>query len=560
MLTLHAYILRELLKAFGLAVLALTALFTMGGGLYNVLKFEGLSAGDLFSVLPLMIPVAITITMPVAAIFAATITYGRLAADNELVACRAAGINVHTTFLAAILLSVFVALCTTLSVNVLIPRFVDHMVGFAKGNVRQFAYNKLLQHGYVSRQQPGEDGYTLTAQTVKPVDAQELINKGFDPPGDGVSYMWVERPTLLHSDKNGELKRFSVAEGGLCQFDTRGDTVNFTLYVKNARDYEVGKRVVQIDQQKVGPYEQKIPFTPKPSMVSLAKLRQWRQSPWLNGRVAMKAADYLSKLRCSVFLHESGRVLENSQTLTLYDDAGDRYEMTAGACEAGARELVLADVVVIRSPAQRAESAGSESPVRYEAPRGRLRAAPLDDSTIVELQLDEAEGRPILEIRQVAGRSRKPRDVKPFGMTDLQIPAAIREQMDAYSPERVLDPTVEIPSEDELQKQRERLQEFSSKQQRKIVGVIHFRMSFAASALVTILMGAALGVMFRGARALAAFGLACIPFLAAALLIMMGKQLTESESTHLVGPYVIWGGLVLVAITDALILRVGVRR
>ena len=89
MVTLHAYILRELLKAFGLTVLALTALFTMGGGLYNILKFEGVSATDLFSVLPLMIPVAVTITMPVAAIFAATITYGRLAADNELVACRA---------------------------------------------------------------------------------------------------------------------------------------------------------------------------------------------------------------------------------------------------------------------------------------------------------------------------------------------------------------------------------------------------------------------------------------------------------------------------------------
>jgi hypothetical protein len=85
-------------------------------------------------------------------------------------------------------------------------------------------------------------------------------------------------------------------------------------------------------------------------------------------------------------------------------------------------------------------------------------------------------------------------------------------------------------------------------------------MSFASSALVTILMGAALGVIFRGARALAAFGLACIPFATVAVLISMGKQMTESETSHALGPFLIWGGLALVAVADVVILRFGVRR
>ena len=49
MITLHAYVLRELLKTFGLTILALTALFTMGGGLYNVVRSPGVTATSLLS-------------------------------------------------------------------------------------------------------------------------------------------------------------------------------------------------------------------------------------------------------------------------------------------------------------------------------------------------------------------------------------------------------------------------------------------------------------------------------------------------------------------------------
>ena len=90
MVTLHGYILRELLKTLGLTLAALTVLFTMGGGLYNVIRYEGVSAADVLSFIPLLLPIVLTLTLPIAALFAATMVYGRLAADNELVACRAA--------------------------------------------------------------------------------------------------------------------------------------------------------------------------------------------------------------------------------------------------------------------------------------------------------------------------------------------------------------------------------------------------------------------------------------------------------------------------------------
>jgi len=48
--------------------------------------------------------------LPVAALFATTMVYGRLAADNELTACRAAGISFFAIAWPALVLGFTVAL------------------------------------------------------------------------------------------------------------------------------------------------------------------------------------------------------------------------------------------------------------------------------------------------------------------------------------------------------------------------------------------------------------------------------------------------------------------
>ena len=52
-------------------------------------------AVEIIQVLSFVVPGAFTLSLPVAGLFSAAITYGRFAADNELNACRASGINVH---------------------------------------------------------------------------------------------------------------------------------------------------------------------------------------------------------------------------------------------------------------------------------------------------------------------------------------------------------------------------------------------------------------------------------------------------------------------------------
>jgi lipopolysaccharide export LptBFGC system permease protein LptF len=561
MVMLHAYILRELLKTFGLTLLALTALFTMGGGLYNVLKFEGVTTGDLFTLLPMLIPVTLTITMPVAALFAATMTYGRLAADNELVACRAAGINIHRVFLSAILLSVFVAALAAISVNVLIPDFMQKIAHFAKANVRDLAFHRLLQRGYIEYGKAGTEQYMLTAQQVKSVSREALVSKGFDPPGRGTSYFWVEQPTFLMIDESGELERFSVAEGGLCQFDTRDKDIEFTLYVINARDYEVGKRVVQIGKQKIGPYARAIPFLPKPSMVKLATLRDWLAAPWKAPKLEDEIDKFLGRLRAYVFYGESARRLGAGEPLVLNDNVGARYEIEAHSLTAGRKELVLEGVKVAKYDARRGGSRSSAAPIRYEALLAKLHAKPFDNGeTLITLELSQTAGQPVREYNPHAGGGDTPREKESLRLDGLLLPEYVLDRMRFCTPAAVLGRSVELPTSAELGDERLGLQESAEKLRRQIRAVIHFRFGFAGSPLVTVLMGAALGVVFRGSRALAAFGLACIPFGIVTVLMLMGRQLTESLATEIIGPYVTWGGLALVGLADGLILRLGVRR
>ena len=71
---------------------------------------------------------------------------------------------------------------------------------------------------------------------------------------------------------------------------------------------------------------------------------------------------------------------------------------------------------------------------------------------------------------------------------------------------------------------------------------------------------AILGVMFRGARMLSAFGLACIPFAAVAVVILVGKQVIEGTPSPNLGIAIIWAGLAATALGDGLLLATGVRR
>ncbi|HPM25313.1 MAG TPA: LptF/LptG family permease, partial [Phycisphaerae bacterium] len=522
-----------------------------GGGLYNIVRYEGVSAGDVFGFVPILIPIVVTLTMPMAALFATAMVYGRLAADNELLACRAAGINIHRLLLAAVLLSVFVAAFSLLFGSFIIPSFMQRIDSFTRSNIRDLVAQQLQQKGFVHRGREGEDRYTFTAEKVDYVSDAALRAKYFEV-ADGLHYLLVTNPTFLQLNRNGDLVRFAAARYVLCAFDTRVTPLEVTFHIRDGQDFEVGKRALTITDQET---RITVP-TPTPFRLTTTDLRlllRWRRAPWESPRLADELQRFLIDVTRARFYEHCVVRLQAGEAVQLHDDYGQAYTLTAARAQAGRDSLTLTrGRVAVRG-------ADGQPRLAYEAHRIDVSTLPLPDP-LVELRLVQSPEQDVLEYDLRPGQPAAARRKETLNLDRLHIPPEVVQDAQRVTAAAVLDPDVDLPLDQALGDRRIGLQKSAQQLLRKIVGTINFRLSYCSSALVTLLMGAALGIIFRGSRALAAFGLALIPFFVVLILLVLGRQLTEDPHISPIGPFVTWGGLVLMLLADGMILRLGVRR
>src|SRR6185369_14961241 len=92
MRTLHRYIVSELVGAFTLWVLMLTLVLVLVVVAAEAIRMN-LGLGPTLRLLPFVLPTALSIAVPTALLFAICLVYGRMSADNEIVASKALGIT-----------------------------------------------------------------------------------------------------------------------------------------------------------------------------------------------------------------------------------------------------------------------------------------------------------------------------------------------------------------------------------------------------------------------------------------------------------------------------------
>jgi lipopolysaccharide export system permease protein len=99
---LQRYVLGEVLRAFALAVLTMTIVFVLFMVMAEATKL-GLSPRDILTLIPFVVPSTLPYTVPVSMLFAVTVVYGRLGADNEVMAVKTAGLSAMTVIWPSIL-------------------------------------------------------------------------------------------------------------------------------------------------------------------------------------------------------------------------------------------------------------------------------------------------------------------------------------------------------------------------------------------------------------------------------------------------------------------------
>ena len=146
--TLQGYLARELARVAGLALVVLTFIMTVFA-IIEPLRKQGLSSGQAVALFVYTLPVMLSLTLPVAALFAATIVYGRFSQDNELLACRASGISTLSLLTPALLLGGVVTVASLGLNNFVAPRLAATGEQVLRANVRDILYHQLRTQTYV---------------------------------------------------------------------------------------------------------------------------------------------------------------------------------------------------------------------------------------------------------------------------------------------------------------------------------------------------------------------------------------------------------------------------
>ena len=160
---LHRYIFREVLKVFCLATIALTLMMSLGSILRPVQEY-GVGPGQVMHLMFYFLPITLTFVLPMAALFATTLIYGRFANDNELDACKASGISMASLVYPGFVLAVIVAIANLLLSFYVTPLFVERAEKSFKNDARQILFRNIQRKGFYTL--PGDNHYRIYADNA----------------------------------------------------------------------------------------------------------------------------------------------------------------------------------------------------------------------------------------------------------------------------------------------------------------------------------------------------------------------------------------------------------
>jgi lipopolysaccharide export system permease protein len=204
---LHRMILWELTKVFLIALTGITGILLMAG-LISEASQQGLGPSQVLAAIPLLIPSTLPYTIPATTLFATCIVYGRLAADNEVLAVKSAGVNVLSLVTPGVVLGLAMSVATMGLYWSAIPRTHRLLRELIFQDARELLYTLLKKHHAL--RQPGQP-YALF---VKEVRGERLVC-----------------PVIQHKDGQGKTDLAANAQDGDLRVDA--DSKTLELHMKN---------------------------------------------------------------------------------------------------------------------------------------------------------------------------------------------------------------------------------------------------------------------------------------------------------------------------------------
>jgi lipopolysaccharide export LptBFGC system permease protein LptF len=514
--TLHRYILRELLKVFILSALAMSMILSLGGILRPIQDY-GVGPQQVLHLIGYFLPITLTFVLPMAGLFAAALVYGRLANDNELDACRASGISLLTAVYPGLVLAIIIAIATLVLSFYVVPTYVQRAERSIKADAKQILYRNLQRKGHYKL----PDGrFRIYADAANP-QKDELL---------GVVVVDV---------KDNDIKKLITTERASVHFEPhkKFNEVMITVIAHNA---------YQLDSEGEA-FSEWLPVSGRFSSlladdVKFKKINEMKEishEPMQFYPIAKQAYATYAQLTCELLAQDiSTKIADEQDRFYKLQNEDKLINFTATQCTVEGESRI--------------ELSGEVTLLEYSALTGQLMCSWHSDRAILELDSHE----PNSKLTMIIYNTHWQQNDGPSGLAQrhiirgLQLPSSIPDKI---SPDvlRAIDSTSSVltqPSKvlESMQKILRRKIAFTLVE---IRAEIHSRLVLGIGCITLILIGIALGIIFKGGHLLTAFGVSSVSAAALVVCIMAGKNLTKNPGAQsLSGIILMWGGLVALSV------------
>ena len=179
---LQRMILWELTKVFVMSLVGITGILLMAGIIAEASQ-QGLGPTQILAAIPLLVPSTLPYTIPATTLFATCVVYGRLSADNEILAIKSAGINAVKIVRPGILLGLVMSAATMGLYYRIIP-YTHHLLrAMVYDDAEELLYSLLRKHGAINHSSfpyqmfvQGVRGKKLLSPIMKRKDARGQID------------------------------------------------------------------------------------------------------------------------------------------------------------------------------------------------------------------------------------------------------------------------------------------------------------------------------------------------------------------------------------------------
>ncbi|MHC4741038.1 MAG: LptF/LptG family permease, partial [Planctomycetota bacterium] len=487
-LILHRYIFRELFKVFLLASIGLTLILSLGSILRPVQEY-GVGPQHVLSLMGYFLPITLTFVLPMAALFASSLVYGRFASDNELDACRASGVSIMTLVYPGLALAIVVAIANLILSFHMLPLFVHLAEKSLQGDAKQILFRNLQRRGYYEIKTDDDrwliyaDEVHMAADTLTGVVVATVKDSFIDTiyTAERATVKFYSRETYneVHISASKAFK-IGSRDTDTFSFDEGGVNAEFGSLLADSIKFK------KIDEMK------KI----RADLMLFRPVEKEAQETYAQFTVELLAREIEAKIaegpNSYYRLYSSEKLLDFRADSILVKDEQIRFE---------------GNMIVIESPA---DGGGPSTTMKPDKGSLHIEGDKLAPTLTMDLHQVEYESTGDTDMwHTVRGLIRPPRtDIRErFGTEDVLESLSLASDSDILKKE---------PSET-LKTLIARLDRKKQKTLLQIRAEIHTRLVFGIGCVPMILIGIGLGIIKKGGHLLTAFGASCIP---AAVLII----------------------------------------